>query len=286
MVQWFFNNGYIVKIVVFSYISKASNRKIRLHLFGKLFFFYFNINFYFNFITLTDKYCAVLTIKYCVSLILCCHHFNFNSFCIFLQKVTFDLFLNQLDDTHPHNWHWFFSLSSAKLAEEKLQYAAYNCIAIDTDVSPWDDWFLAAPFQFLSQTTNNACPYLCLCLVSSGYCSIGACLDTLPPPKSFGISTFLAVIACWLFPTFHIIPLGFFQILSSFIWIDFSLSLSLFCCWLPLSSCQLLNGRQFESVLSSFFFFLILESFCLFIIYFSFPNTHRCIKIFFSFFLS
>ncbi|CAE1286121.1 HECTD3 [Acanthosepion pharaonis] len=29
--------------------------------------------------------------------------------------------------------------SSAKLAEEKLQYAAYNCIAIDTDVSPWDD---------------------------------------------------------------------------------------------------------------------------------------------------
>ncbi|CAI9732140.1 E3 ubiquitin-protein ligase HECTD3-like isoform X2 [Octopus vulgaris] len=29
--------------------------------------------------------------------------------------------------------------SSAKIAEEKLQYAAYNCIAIDTDVSPWED---------------------------------------------------------------------------------------------------------------------------------------------------
>lgn len=29
---------------------------------------------------------------------------------------------------------------SAKVAEEKLRYAAYNCIAIDTDfMSPWDE---------------------------------------------------------------------------------------------------------------------------------------------------
>ena len=26
------------------------------------------------------------------------------------------------------------------MAEEKLRYAAYNCIAIDTDMSPWDEW--------------------------------------------------------------------------------------------------------------------------------------------------
>ena len=29
--------------------------------------------------------------------------------------------------------------SSAVVAEEKLRYAAYNCIAIDTDMSPWDE---------------------------------------------------------------------------------------------------------------------------------------------------
>lgn len=29
--------------------------------------------------------------------------------------------------------------SSAKVAEEKLRYAAYNCIAIDTDMNPWED---------------------------------------------------------------------------------------------------------------------------------------------------
>ncbi|XP_046562104.1 E3 ubiquitin-protein ligase HECTD3-like [Haliotis rubra] len=29
--------------------------------------------------------------------------------------------------------------SNAKLAEEKLRYAAYNCIAIDTDMNPWED---------------------------------------------------------------------------------------------------------------------------------------------------
>ncbi|XP_077981106.1 E3 ubiquitin-protein ligase HECTD3-like isoform X2 [Glandiceps talaboti] len=29
--------------------------------------------------------------------------------------------------------------SSARVAEEKLRYAAYNCIAIDTDMSPWDE---------------------------------------------------------------------------------------------------------------------------------------------------
>ncbi|XP_013403036.1 E3 ubiquitin-protein ligase HECTD3 isoform X2 [Lingula anatina] len=29
--------------------------------------------------------------------------------------------------------------SSAKIAEEKLRYASYNCVAIDTDMSPWDE---------------------------------------------------------------------------------------------------------------------------------------------------
>ena len=29
---------------------------------------------------------------------------------------------------------------SAKVAEEKIRYAAYNCLAIDTDVSPWEEW--------------------------------------------------------------------------------------------------------------------------------------------------
>lgn len=28
---------------------------------------------------------------------------------------------------------------SAKFTEEKLRYAAYNCVAIDTDMSPWDE---------------------------------------------------------------------------------------------------------------------------------------------------
>ena len=28
---------------------------------------------------------------------------------------------------------------SAKVAEEKIRYAAYNCLAIDTDVSPWEE---------------------------------------------------------------------------------------------------------------------------------------------------
>lgn len=30
--------------------------------------------------------------------------------------------------------------SSARVAEEKIRYAAYNCLAIDTDVSPWEEW--------------------------------------------------------------------------------------------------------------------------------------------------
>lgn len=29
---------------------------------------------------------------------------------------------------------------SAKVCEEKLRYAAYNCVAIDTDMSPWEEW--------------------------------------------------------------------------------------------------------------------------------------------------
>ncbi|XP_046882909.1 E3 ubiquitin-protein ligase HECTD3-like [Hypomesus transpacificus] len=31
--------------------------------------------------------------------------------------------------------------TSAKICEEKLRYAAYNCVAIDTDMSPWDEAF-------------------------------------------------------------------------------------------------------------------------------------------------
>ena len=31
------------------------------------------------------------------------------------------------------------SYSSAAMAEEKIRYAAYNCVAIDTDMSPWED---------------------------------------------------------------------------------------------------------------------------------------------------
>lgn len=51
------------------------------------------------------------------------------------------------------SWHFcyecfsliFFFLHlfcSAKVCEEKLRYAAYNCVAIDTDMSPWEEWSL------------------------------------------------------------------------------------------------------------------------------------------------
>lgn len=30
-------------------------------------------------------------------------------------------------------------ISRAKVCEEKLRYAAYNCVAIDTDMSPWEE---------------------------------------------------------------------------------------------------------------------------------------------------
>ena len=33
-----------------------------------------------------------------------------------------------------------YLIYSAKITEEKLRYAAYNCVAIDTDMSPWDEW--------------------------------------------------------------------------------------------------------------------------------------------------
>lgn len=33
----------------------------------------------------------------------------------------------------------FPSPHSAKVCEEKLRYAAYNCVAIDTDMSPWEE---------------------------------------------------------------------------------------------------------------------------------------------------
>lgn len=31
------------------------------------------------------------------------------------------------------------SYSSAKVCEEKLRYAVYNCPAIDTDMNPWEE---------------------------------------------------------------------------------------------------------------------------------------------------
>ena len=34
---------------------------------------------------------------------------------------------------------FYVSTSSAKIAEERIRYAAYNCVAIDTDVSPWEE---------------------------------------------------------------------------------------------------------------------------------------------------
>lgn len=34
----------------------------------------------------------------------------------------------------------FCFINSPKVAEEKIRYAAYNCVAIDTDVSPWEEW--------------------------------------------------------------------------------------------------------------------------------------------------
>lgn len=34
---------------------------------------------------------------------------------------------------------FLFLFCSAKVCEEKLRYAAYNCVAIDTDMSPWEE---------------------------------------------------------------------------------------------------------------------------------------------------
>lgn len=42
-----------------------------------------------------------------------------------------------------HRQFFFVSFEntfSARVAEEKIRYAAYNCLAIDTDVSPWEEW--------------------------------------------------------------------------------------------------------------------------------------------------
>ena len=41
-----------------------------------------------------------------------------------------------------HRQFFFVSFEntfSARVAEEKIRYAAYNCLAIDTDVSPWEE---------------------------------------------------------------------------------------------------------------------------------------------------
>lgn len=47
--------------------------------------------------------------------------------------ITFDL-LGQAFEIET-----VFLNCSAKVAEEKIRYAAYNCLAIDTDVSPWEE---------------------------------------------------------------------------------------------------------------------------------------------------
>ncbi|XP_033636883.1 E3 ubiquitin-protein ligase HECTD3-like [Asterias rubens] len=51
---------------------------------------------------------------------------------------------NDMTDSLPEsstcsNTLFLPNYSSAKVAEEKLRYAAYNCVAIDTDMSPWDE---------------------------------------------------------------------------------------------------------------------------------------------------
>ncbi len=38
------------------------------------------------------------------------------------------------------SFFYCFVIRSAKVCEEKLRYAAYNCVAIDTDMSPWEEW--------------------------------------------------------------------------------------------------------------------------------------------------
>lgn len=42
-------------------------------------------------------------------------------------------------------------IHSAKVCEEKLRYAAYNCVAIDTDMSPWEEWPDFAMFTNFTQ---------------------------------------------------------------------------------------------------------------------------------------
>lgn len=43
--------------------------------------------------------------------------------------------------TIPRYLYFFFlpAIPRAKVCEEKLRYAAYNCVAIDTDMSPWEE---------------------------------------------------------------------------------------------------------------------------------------------------
>lgn len=47
------------------------------------------------------------------------------------------------------SFSFVFLSGSAKVCEEKLRYAAYNCVAIDTDMSPWEEWSLCC---FIEQT--------------------------------------------------------------------------------------------------------------------------------------
>lgn len=56
---------------------------------------------------------------------------NFKNFLLLTVNNTFALNLI------PYLFPVLFC--SAKVCEEKLRYAAYNCVAIDTDMSPWEE---------------------------------------------------------------------------------------------------------------------------------------------------
>lgn len=62
-------------------------------------------------------------------------------FCERLLKNSLDLVISAGRCRNSNSLSFFFpsSLPRAKVCEEKLRYAAYNCVAIDTDMSPWEE---------------------------------------------------------------------------------------------------------------------------------------------------
>lgn len=68
-------------------------------------------------------------LMFCVLYMQKCSYVLMCTFNIQLCNVTFLVLL-------------FVLSCSAKVCEEKLRYAAYNCVAIDTDMSPWEEWSL------------------------------------------------------------------------------------------------------------------------------------------------